>query len=282
MPELPEVETISRELGRTLPGKRVSEVILSGLPLRRPLPEDFAPQLSGRTIRKIHRRGKYLVAEMQPRSFWLIHLGMSGRILYRRNPDGIEKHTHAVVRFTDGTELAYVDPRRFGLLRLYESGRLAEVPELRRLGKDPLAPGFDGDWLWSRLSRSRREIKSFLLDQHRIAGLGNIYVCEALFRAGIHPGRRCCGISRREAESLARAVRGVLRAAIRHRGTSFSDFLDSEGAPGGHQEFLQVFMREGERCRRCRSLIRRLRQGNRSSYYCPVCQDLGKESRSDG
>ncbi len=272
MPEMPEVETIARTLRRTIIGKRVSEVRLSGLPLRRPIAHTFAAMLSGRTIRRIHRRGKYLIAEMDPRAFWLIHLGMSGRIFYFSNSADGARHTHATIRFTDATELQYRDHRRFGLLAAYEVSSLGEIPEMQGLGFDPLGSSFTAGWLWQQLHASRQAVKSFLLDQRKIAGLGNIYVCEALFHARLKPQRRCYRITRREAAGLARAIGKVLRQAIRNHGTSFSDFLDSDGELGYNQNFLQVFQREKEKCRRCRSLIRRLRQGNRSSFFCPGCQ----------
>jgi formamidopyrimidine-DNA glycosylase len=272
MPELPEVETIARKLRETIAGKRIDEVCLSGKSLRRPVPGDFVSQLRGRTIRAVHRRGKYLIVEMEPRAFWLIHLGMSGRLLFSAGPIERPRHTHAAVRFAGGGELQYRDPRRFGLLDVYEISGLAALPEIRRLGKDPLSSGFTSRWLWRELSQSRKDIKSFLLDQRKIAGLGNIYACEAMFQARLHPMRRSNTIARREALGLTCAIRGVLRAAIRHRGTSISDFVDSDGKPGEHQDFLHVFQREGEKCRRCDAIIRRVRQGNRSTYFCPRCQ----------
>ena len=272
MPEMPEVETIARKLRRTIIGKRVLEVHLSGFPLRRPIPDTFAATLHGRTIRRIHRRGKYLIAEMEPHAFWLIHLGMSGRIFYFRRAGESAGHTHATIRFTDSTELQYRDHRRFGLLTVYEAADLGEIPELRALGCDPLGDGFNGKWLWLRLKQSRQQIKSFLLDQRRIAGLGNIYVLEALFHARLRPTRRCHTISRKDAAALARAIEKVLQHAIRNRGTSFSDFMDSDGELGGYQNHLSVFQRKGKSCLRCGSVIRRVVQGNRSSYFCPGCQ----------
>lgn len=272
MPELPEVETIARKLRKTIVGKRIDEVCLSGKTLRRPVPADFVSQLQGRTIRAVYRRGKYLIVEMEPRAFWLIHLGMSGRLLYSAGPIERPRHTHAAVRFADGGELQYRDPRRFGLLDVHEILGLAALPEIRCLGKDPLSSGFTSYWLWLELAQSRRDIKSFLLDQRKVAGLGNIYVCEAMFRARLHPMRRSNTVTRREAAGLTRAIREVLQAAIHHRGTSFSDFIDSDGKPGENQDFLHVFQREGEKCRRCAATIRRVRQGNRSTYFCPRCQ----------
>jgi formamidopyrimidine-DNA glycosylase len=272
MPEMPEIETIARQLRRTIIGKRIEEVRLSGLPLRKPIAKTFPTKLRGRTIRKIMRRGKYLVAELEPKAFWLIHLGMSGRILYHATVSTAASHTHAIFQFSDATRLEYRDPRRFGLLAAYEVLQPGQIPELRFLGKDPLGSGFTPRWLLLLLQKSRQEIKSFLLDQHKIAGLGNIYVCESLFLAQIHPARRCFTLNSEDALRLVVAIRKVLRAAIKNNGTSFSDFRDSDGKRGSNQSFLRVFQREGEACVRCRALVRRMRQGNRSSFYCSNCQ----------
>jgi formamidopyrimidine-DNA glycosylase len=275
MPEMPEVETLARKLRRTVVGKCVEDVRLSGLPLRKPIARTFVSKLQGRTIRKIVRRGKYLIAELEPKAYWVIHLGMSGRILYhdRAQEYAAAKHTHAIVRFGDGTELEYRDPRRFGLLAAYEVGRPGMIPEVRCLGMDPLHPGFKEKWLGPMLRKSRQEIKSYLLDQRRVAGLGNIYACESLFLAGIHPARRCLTLDSEETARLIGAIRKVLKTAIRRHGTTFSDFVDSDGKPGDNQNFLMVFQREGENCPRCRAPIKRMRQGNRSSYYCAGCQE---------
>jgi len=279
MPELPEVETIARKLRRTIAGKRIAGVFLSGKTLRRPMPGDLAALLQGRTIRSIHRRGKYLILEMKPHAFWLIHLGMSGRLIYTIEPRERPQHTHAVVEFSDGGELQFSDPRRFGLMDFYQVSQLEALPEVQRLGKDPLGAAFHAEWLLPELARTRRDLKSFLLDQHKIAGLGNIYVCEAMFRARVHPSRRCNTLTRKDAVALTHAVREILRAAIRNRGTTFSDFMDSDGHFGSHQAYLHVFQREGEKCHRCHAMISRIKQGNRSTYFCPGCQKSKPEIR---
>jgi formamidopyrimidine-DNA glycosylase len=273
MPEMPEVETLARKLRERLVGKRIAHVSLSGFPLRKPIADSFAEILRGRTIREILRRGKYLIVELEPSAFWLMHLGMSGRVLYHPRSEAGTKHTHALIRFSDSTELEYRDPRRFGLMAAYEGLPLNQIPEIRSLGKDPLSSGFNGKWLETQLHESRQEIKSFLLDQRKVAGLGNIYVCESLFLAQIHPQRRCYTLASEEIEHLAGAIRKVVRSSIRRRGTSFSDFVDSEGNPGENQNYLMVFQKDGEVCARCGTPIRRILQGNRSSFYCSNCQE---------
>ncbi len=272
MPEMPEVETIARKLRKNIVGKSIESVWLSGLPLRRPVEERLAQDLTGRSIRRIHRKGKYLIAELEPRAYWLIHLGMSGRLFFFPSVSETQKHTHARIRFTDSSELQYRDHRRFGLLAFYPVERMTLVPELQQLGRDPLSPGLTVKWLGSLLSHCSQEIKSFLLDQRKIAGLGNIYVCEALFRAHIDPRRRCHTITESETKALIQAVQRTLRLAVLRRGTSFSDFLDSDGELGENQRFLRVFQLEGKRCRKCHTMIERLRQGNRSTFFCPRCQ----------
>jgi formamidopyrimidine-DNA glycosylase len=273
MPEMPEVETLARKLRKTIIGKRVAEVRLSGLPLRKPISEGFAAKLQGRTIRRIVRRGKYLLAEMDPKAYWLIHLGMSGKILFHAQEESAGNHTHAIIRFSDATVLEYRDHRRFGLLAFYEVQRPDFIPEIRALGLDPLGAAFNGKWLRPLLRNSRQEIKALLLEQQKIAGLGNIYACESLFLAKIHPARRCFTLDAKKTRQLVGAIKKVLKAAIRHNGTSFSDFMDSDGKPGKNQEHLMVFQREGEDCYRCGASIQRMRQGNRSSFYCSQCQD---------
>lgn len=272
MPEMPEVETIARQLRETIIGKRMAEVKLSGLPLRKPVAKNFSSIVCGRSITSIHRRGKYLLVELAPKAFLLIHLGMSGRILYlQRSSEGI-KHVHAVFRFSDSTVLEYRDPRRFGLLSAYEGTEIDQIPELLCLGMDPLDRCFTGKRLASCLCKSRKAIKDFLLDQSIIAGLGNIYVCEALFEARIHPMRRCDKVTSDEASCLAVAIQKVLKNAIKNNGTSFSDFLGADGKRGGNQRFLTVFQKDGIACLRCKTSIQRIRQGNRSSFFCSKCQ----------
>jgi len=272
MPELPEVETIARNLRRTVIGKRIVRVRVSGMSLRRPVSPQFAARLRNLTVSGVCRRGKYLVLSTHPHGYWLVHLGMSGRVFYNPPAGSASLHTHAVIRFDDDSELHYRDHRRFGLLAVYSCPRLRDIPELKSLGRDPLARSFRPAWLHGLLCRSRQEIKSFLLDQRRIAGIGNIYACEALFHARLHPARRCDTLSPGETERLVRATQRVLRSAIRHRGTSFSDFMDANGHAGGHQRYLAVYQRQGKECARCGSRIERIVHGNRSSFFCPQCQ----------
>ena len=209
---------------------------------------------------------------MEPLSYCLVHLGMTGSLCYPAQATKTAAHIHARIRFSDSTELHYRDQRRFGLLAAYQVSRLDQIPELKALGMDPLSSKVNVDRLWRLLQKSSQEIKAFILDQKKIAGVGNIYASEALYYAGIHPARRCSTLTREDATRLLRGIRTALRAGLRHNGTTFSDFIGADGEPGANQRYLRVFQREGERCRRCLSPIRRLRQGNRSTFFCPHCQ----------
>jgi formamidopyrimidine-DNA glycosylase len=274
MPEMPEVETLVRKLRGEIVGRRIVKVTLSGFRLRRPIANDFAEKLRGRTIKRLRRRGKYIIAELEPKSLWLMHLGMSGKILFHAGPRHRARHTHVQVRFSDCAELEYRDPRRFGLMAVYEGLALNQLPEIRDMGIEPLSAGFGGAWLQLHLHQSRQELKAFLLDQRKVAGLGNIYVCESLFLARLHPQRRCHTLTSGESIRLAKAIQKVLRISIRRRGTSFSDFVDSAGISGENQNYLKVYQREHEACPRCGSAISRIIQANRSSFFCPECQGL--------
>ncbi|HSW38901.1 MAG TPA: bifunctional DNA-formamidopyrimidine glycosylase/DNA-(apurinic or apyrimidinic site) lyase [Acidobacteriota bacterium] len=272
MPELPEVETIARRLRQTVAGKRIVDVLLSGKNLRKPIDPLFAETLRGRSIQSVLRRGKYLAVILEPRAFLLIHLGMSGKLLFHSRKCHVSKHTHAVFSFSDSSCLEYRDPRRFGMLAVHEVPGLEHVPEIGALGRDPLNPGFSGRWLDSMLKKSRRGIKPLLLDQRVIAGLGNIYACESLFMARIHPARICSTLSGEETANLVKAVKSVLRAAVKRKGTSFSDFIGADGKQGSNQQYLQVFRREGKSCFQCGAPIKRELQEGRSSFFCSDCQ----------
>jgi formamidopyrimidine-DNA glycosylase len=272
MPELPEVETVARTLRPRLVGRRIVEVETSGLPLRRPVERARLKKLAvGATVRSVDRIGKYLLVDLSSETTLLAHLGMSGRFQFAPPEAARAPHTHVVFTLENGVELRYVDHRRFGILRAYESATVRASPELSILGPDPLSEGFTVEYLAAELRGSKRDVKSFLLDQTRIAGVGNIYACEALFRAGISPRRRTNRLAK-QAEALHEAVTAVLREGIANRGTSFSDYVDAEGEFGSNQHSLNVYGREGASCRRCGTAVRRLVQGARSSFYCPKCQ----------
>lgn len=269
MPELPEVETIRRGLERSLRGARVVRVQVREPRLRRRLDAVALGALVGRRVEGVTRRAKYLLVDVGDGLVWLIHLGMSGRLVWLPPQSPAGPHEHVRVEFDPPGALCYRDPRRFGWMRLAPA---EDLDEIAGLGPEPLDGELGGELLRARLRGTRRDVKAALLDQRVIAGIGNIYANEILYHAGIRPTRRCHRLSRAELEAISAATRGVLRAAIERRGTSFSDYFDSDGTPGSFQERLAVFGREDLPCRRCGGRIRRRAHGGRSSFYCPACQ----------
>jgi len=268
MPELPEVETVRRSL-QPIVGRRIEGVDVWESRLRRPVPESLAWHLDGRTIVAVHRRGKYLLFSLADDLWLLAHLGMSGALLVQ--PAGTERvrHDHVRIRLSGERQLTFNDPRRFGVLRV---GPLAELDEIARLGPDPLDETFTAAHLFALTRKRKKPIKNLLMDQPLIAGVGNIYANEALFRAGIRPGRQAAALTRREGEALFVALQGCLREAIELGGSSISDYRDSDGRTGYFQLTLAVYDRAGEPCRRCAHEVRRRVHAGRSSFYCPHCQ----------
>ena len=274
MPELPEVETVRRLLEENVRGRTIRSVRLSGLRLREPVPRDLARRLRGRTIRRLDRTGKYLLIGLDDGLTLLSHLGMSGRWLVPRAGQREPAHVHVRVVFTDGTRLWYEDARRFGLLRYVPEGGPARDPALARLGPDPLEHPPTGRSLAAAAAGARTAVKTFLLDQRRLAGLGNIYASEVLHRAGVDPRRRAGALSAAEWSRVAAAIRRVLPQAIARMGTTLSTYRTIWNEPGEYGALLRVYDRAGEPCRRCGGAIRRLVQGGRSTYFCPACQPL--------
>ena len=269
MPELPEVETVRRGLAARLTGRRIARVTVRRADLRRPLPPDLADALAGRTVQGFARRGKYLLVHLDGGGVLIAHLGMSGRFSIADRPSG-DAHEHVVFHFDDGTVLSYEDHRRFGLMDLAEGARLAEHALLRHMGPEPLAEEFDGPALAGRLGGKDTPIKAALLDQRVVAGLGNIYVCEALFHAGLSPRRRAGSVQGVRAARLARAIREVLEAAIAAGGSSLRDYVQATGELGYFQHRFAVYDREGRPCPGCdcAAAVRRMVQGGRSTFYC--------------
>jgi formamidopyrimidine-DNA glycosylase len=271
---LPEVETVVRSLRPRLTGARVVSVWTSGLPLRLARPLDAA--LLGRVCRgarieEVSRRGKYILLAIRAgrrAGAVLVHLGMSGKLRMCAVGEPREKHTHVVWSLDRRRELRFVDPRRFGLVRAALAGDA--FPELAELGPDPLAE-LDEPTLATALAGSRAPVKAFLLDQRRIAGLGNIYVSEALFRARVHPATPAHRV-RRKTAALFAGIRTALELAITNRGTTLRDYVDGEGGAGSNQTALLVYGRAGQTCRECATIIRRRVDAQRSTFYCPHCQ----------
>ena len=267
MPELPEVETVCRTLRPHLLGLRIDRVDVREHRLRRPIEENFARQLVGRTIESVRRRAKYIVMDVGNGDSWVVHLGMSGQLCVGPPPQDA-KHVHVLVALSSGKLVYYRDPRRFGLMML-ASGEA----ELGELGVEPLGEDFSADLLWALRRRHRRlSVKSLLMDSRKVVGIGNIYANEVLFESGIRPGRRYGRVTRREIERLVDRVPAILSRAIESGGSSLLDYRDAEGRAGAFQESFWVYDRAGEPCRVCASPIRAKVQCGRSSFYCPQCQ----------
>lgn len=270
MPELPEVETIRRGLALRISGRRIVSAELRRPDLRRPFPPLLAERLAGARIGTLARRGKYILIEIDDDGTLLLHLGMSGRITASNGSDAEARHDHVVLRLDDGTTVRLNDPRRFGTLDYMRRGEEAAHPLLAGLGPEPLEPGFDGAWLSRALAGRLTPIKSALLDQRIVAGLGNIYVCEALYRAGISPRRLAASVTGSRAARLAAAIRAVLDEAIAAGGSSLRDYVQANGELGYFQHRWAVYGKEGEPCPGCTCAegVRRIVQAGRSTFFC--------------
>jgi formamidopyrimidine-DNA glycosylase len=268
MPELPEVETVRRSLG-SIVGQCIEAVEVAQVQLRRRIEPGFSQRLVGQAIASIERRGKYLLFHLSGGDTLLAHLGMSGALLLQPHLTARATHDHVRLRLSNGQQLTYNDPRRFGLLRV---GRVEELTELRNVGPDPLSASFAVADL-ATLARGRKKpVKNLLMDQQVLGGIGNIYANEILFRARIRPGRPAGRLTRQELARLLRVTRAVLNNAIRLGGSSISDYRDGTGRPGYFQLRLRVYDRAGKPCPRCQTPVRRAVHAGRSSFYCPVCQ----------
>ncbi len=269
MPELPEVETVRRGLAEAVTGRRIMAVEVRERRLRRPLERGFATALTGRRIERVHRRAKYLLLDLDDGASWLVHFGMTGTLVVLPAAEPRLTHTHVVAVLDDGRTLRFHDPRRFGLMRV---GPADSLDELAALGPEPLDPGFSGAFLHEIARRQRRAVKSLLMDQQVVAGLGNIYVNEILFAAGVRPSRRTSRVTRADADRIVAETARVLQEAIALRGSSISDYRDERGEPGAFQHTFRVYERDGQPCPQCATPIRRRVIVGRSSFYCPGCQ----------
>ncbi len=283
MPELPEVETVCRGLRPKLEGRRLTRVLQRRPDLRFPLPDGFVERLEGRRVSRIDRRAKYILMHLDSGEVLLCHLGMSGRMLSMNGETRpLDRHDHVVFFTEDGGEIRFNDARRFGVMDLVAPENLSRHRLLKDLGPEPLSNTFNGPELAARLKGRRSPIKAALLDQKVVAGLGNIYVSEALFFAGISPRRQAYTVQGARAERLAAAVRQVLNAAIAAGGSSLRDYVQADGELGYFQHQWAVYDRAGEPCpgcdcgaatlSSCNGGIRRIVQSNRATFYCPSRQ----------
>ena len=269
MPELPEVETSRRGIEPWIVNKTISGVIVRERRLRWRVPEGIEACLTGCRIDSVGRRAKYLLINMADGTA-IVHLGMTGSVFIVDQGTPASVHDHFDIELDSGKALRYRDPRRFGSFLWSEEP--LEHPLLRRLGPEPLGEDFGGNYLW-RASRGRRvSVKQFIMNGQIVVGVGNIYASEALFLAGIHPKRAAGRVARHRYGALASAIRDVLSRAINAGGTTLRDFYGGDGEPGYFRQQLEVYDREGEHCRTCNSIIKAIVQGQRSTFYCRVCQ----------
>jgi formamidopyrimidine-DNA glycosylase len=277
MPELPEVEVIRRDLEREVVGRKVADVEVFRMRTirRHPNKARFKAALIGRKITAVSRRGKYLILKLDNSNALVIHLGMSGRLLREKSKKSPTlPHTQVVLTFTQGGKLRFVDPRQFGEMFVTSFDELNNIPELSHLGFDPIEDPFSWIDFGRRISERKAKLKSVLMDQEFISGIGNIYSDEILFEAGLRYDRRSDSLSSQEVRRLSRAVQEVLQKAIEKRGTTAEDeqYVDLYGEPGTFQTVAQVYQRTGQPCPRCRTPIERAKFGGRHTWYCPQCQ----------
>ena len=293
MPELPEVETVMRGLKPVLEGRRIAQVNLRREGLRFPFPLQFAEKLQGRRVEGLSRRAKYILASLDSGDVLLIHLGMTGRYTVlspkgARNlgefyfetgasEEGNGPHDHVEMMLEDGTRVIYTDPRRFGVMDLFPEAEESAHKLLKDIRVEPLGNELHAEYLAEQLRGKSAPLKAVLLDQRIVAGLGNIYVCEALHRAGLSPKRKSGTLVRRKGidprlEELVRHIRAVLGEAIAAGGSTLQDFAHTDGASGAFQQRFLVYDREGESCPRCGHAVERLVQAGRSTFYCRHCQ----------
>jgi len=288
MPELPEVETVRRGLLPVMEGARIEKVEQRRKDLRVPFPHGFAKRLTGRYVASLGRRAKYLLADLDDGNVLVMHLGMSGSFrigkdakpgVYYHERSKSTAHDHVVFHMSNGQTITFNDPRRFGSMKLVARAKIDEEPLLHALGPEPLGNEFDAAMLAAACAGKKTSLKAALLDQRVVAGLGNIYVCEALFRAKLSPKRRASTIADRHgkpndrAEALVPAIKAVLEAAIKAGGSSLRDHRRTDGSLGDFQHTFLVYDREGQPCPAgCKGTVKRIVQAGRSTFYCPSCQ----------
>jgi formamidopyrimidine-DNA glycosylase len=275
LPELPEVETVVREIRPVLVGRRMTTVRAGKRNLRKPWQRKWAKSLAGRGVVAVTRRGKWIIVEIDGGTFLVVHLGMTGQLTVVPGAAPGNNHTHLVFRLDDGAELRFRDVRRFGSATLYADRAELDASFMAAgLGPEPF--DLDRRYWREQLAKTSRNLKAVLLDQRVVAGVGNIYADESLFRARLHPARRAKLLDGKSADRLRRSVEEVLTRAIDYRGSSIRDYVGGSGKRGEFQNEFRVYGRTGEPCSRCRTPIVRIRLAGRSTHFCPRCQAMGK------
>ena len=278
MPELPEVETVRRGIAPVLEGAKFTKVKARRKNLRIPIPEDFSSALTGKKVLSVGRRSKYILMHVEDGPVVILHLGMSGKVTLFKHDKGatteLGKHDHLIFDVDNGMRMIYTDPRRFGLVTFADPDALEDHALLANMGPEPLSNNFHANYLREKLENRKSPIKNALLDQKIIAGLGNIYVCEALFRARINPERRANTLSNDEVETLVPIINDIIREAIASGGSTLKDYAQVDGELGYFQHSFQAYGREGKPClnQDCSGTILRIVQSGRSTFYCKSCQ----------
>ena len=286
MPELPEVETVRRGLAPAMEGARFTKVEVRNRGLRWPIAKDFEKRITGKTLEGLGRRAKYLLADLSSGDVLIMHLGMSGSFRvddakiakYHHEKSKSAKHDHVVFHMSNGATVTFNDPRRFGSMKLVTRAKIDNEPLLRSIGPEPLGNEFDASMLAWSCAGKKTSLKAALLDQRVVAGLGNIYVCEALFRARLSPKRQAASIADRNGKpnvraiALVEAIKAVLHDAIKAGGSSLRDHRRADGSLGDFQHNFLVYDREGAPCPGCKGKVKRIVQNGRSTFYCPSCQ----------
>lgn len=278
MPELPEVETTKSGIAPHITGKAVSKLVIRQPKLRWPIPDELAGLIKNQSVLNVRRRAKYLLVDVgsektgKLKGTVIIHLGMSGslRVIEGKVP-APEKHEHFDLVFKSGPTLRFTDPRRFGAC-LWQDAKDEESPLLDHLGPEPLSDEFNGDYLFEKSRKRTSAIKTFIMDQKIVVGVGNIYASESLFLSGINPKKAAGKVSKAKYQALANSIKQVLAKAIADGGTTLKDFVGSDGKPGYFAQQLRVYGRAGESCIQCDTKIKQITQGQRSTFYCPNCQ----------
>ena len=277
MPELPEVETLRRELDKEIVGKRIKTVEVNGnRSIRRHTnKKQFIPRLEGAKITGVQRKGKFLVLSLDTGELLVVHLGMSGQLVRTATKDPVVKHTHVIITFTQHGQLRFIDPRTFGEMFVTTPDELtSQAPELGALGIDPVEEPMSWATFGRMLMQHHMKLKAFLMDQSILAGIGNIYSDEILFDAGLRYDRMTDSLTSQEIRRLYRSVVGILHDAIKYGGSTLDDeqYVDLHGKPGEYQEHHEAYGRDKQDCRRCRNVITKAKFGGRSTYFCPGCQ----------
>ena len=275
MPELPEVETTCRGLAKVLIGKKINEIKTLRSGLRIPFPEDLSKYMNGTKVISVTRRGKYILINLSNGYVLIIHLGMSGRIIIGKKEYVLNLHDHFIINLSNSQKIILNDPRRFGLVTILNTDEMESSKFFRNIGQEPLSDDLTPELLCSKLKHKKIAIKLALLDQKIISGIGNIYACEALFRAGISPRRKSNSISYKRASKLVNSIKLVLTEAIKAGGSSIKDFVHPDGELGYFATKWRVYGREGEPClcnHQKNVLIKRIIQSGRSTFFCPACQ----------